>query len=127
MKKKVKFKFVKVIPDSLDEGTVYITIHYNTAIHKCVCGCGNEVGTPLSSNDWELSYNGESISLYPSIGNWSFECQSHYWIRNSKVVWAEKWSKNQIEENRKKDIVKKEEDFKRAPSRQTFWSKIFKH
>jgi hypothetical protein len=108
MKQEVKFKFVKSVPDSLDEGTIYITTHYNTAIHKCMCGCGNEVVTPLSPNDWHFCYNGESISLSPSIGNWSFECQSHYWIDSGQVVWAQSWSKHRIEKNRKADILSRE-------------------
>lgn len=105
MRQEVKFKFVVTMPDSIDEGTVYITTHYNTAIHKCMCGCGNEVVTPLSPNDWHFCYNGESISLSPSIGNWSFECQSHYWIESGQVVWAQSWSKHRIEKNRKADIL----------------------
>jgi hypothetical protein len=35
-----------------------------------------------------LAFDGESISLYPSIGNWNFACQSHYWIRRNEVRWA---------------------------------------
>lgn len=94
------FKFVKTIPDLIEERVVYITTYYNTAVHKCMCGCGNEVVTPLSPSDWELNYNGESISLHPSIGNWSFDCQSHYWVRNNEIVWAEKWSKERIDNSR---------------------------
>lgn len=78
-------------------------MEYGTAIHKCVCGCGNEVVTPFSPTDWELSYNGESVSLSPSIGNWSFECQSHYWIVENKIMHASKWNKYEIEHNRKID------------------------
>lgn len=54
----------------------------------------------LNPKDWKLTYDGETVSLHPSIGNWSFNCQSHYWIRHSKVVWSEKWSKKKIEFNR---------------------------
>ncbi|WP_394706442.1 DUF6527 family protein [Draconibacterium orientale] len=104
MRQEVKFKFVKTVPDSLDEGTVYITTHYNTAIHKCMCGCGNEVVTPFSPNDWSLCYDGESISLSPSIGNWSFECQSHYWIESNTVIWDKRWSSHRIERNRNADL-----------------------
>jgi Family of unknown function (DUF6527) len=34
-------------------------------------------------------FDGRSISLDPSIGNWGFQCRSHYWIKNNRVVWAE--------------------------------------
>jgi hypothetical protein len=41
------------------------------------------------------------VSLDPSIGNWSFPCRSHYWIRNNKVRWAENWSQARIDANLK--------------------------
>ena len=96
-------KFVQNIPEHLDDGVIYVSIEYATVIHKCCCGCGNEVVTPFSPTDWELIFNGEAISLYPSIGNWNFKCQSHYWITNDAVEWAPKWSKRQIEEGNKRD------------------------
>lgn len=93
----LQHKFVKNIPDNIEEGVVYVSIDYSTAIHKCCCGCRNEVVTPLSPTDWQLIFDGESVSLYPSIGNWNFNCQSHYWITRNKIKWAPKWSKEQIQ------------------------------
>ncbi|RKD92522.1 DUF6527 family protein [Mangrovibacterium diazotrophicum] len=127
MKKNVTFKFVKTIPDSLDSGIVYITTYYNTAVHKCMCGCGNEVVTPLSPSDWELTYNGEQISLYPSIGNWSFECQSHYWIKNNKVIWAEKWSKRQIKARRRKQSRERSSKSCTKSKPVLFWNKLISY
>jgi len=124
MRKKAIFKFVETIPDLIEESVVYITIHYNTAVHKCMCGCGNEVVTPISPNDWELIYNGNSISLYPSIGNWSFECQSHYWIRRNEVVWAKKWSKNHIDYNRRLGKFSRGDLNKSGTTRKSFWKKL---
>ena len=121
----MKYKFVKTIPDLIEESVVYITTHYNTAVHKCMCGCGNEVVTPISPNDWELNYNGESISIYPSIGNWRFECQSHYWIRGSEVIWAEKWSKNRINFNRRLDKINREVEVKLTSTKKSFWKQMF--
>lgn len=95
-------KFVSLIPEKIEAGILYISIEFKTAIHLCACGCGNEVVTPLSPSDWELIFDGESVSLYPSIGNWSLPCQSHYWIRKGGIKWAPTWSRTQIEENRKK-------------------------
>ncbi len=100
---KLSHKFVKNIPEHIQNGIIYISIDYSTVIHKCCCGCGNEVVTPISPDDWKLIFDGETISLDPSIGNWSFACQSHYWITNNEVEWAPKWTKKQIEYNRKKD------------------------
>jgi hypothetical protein len=94
--KNLKFEFVEYIPKKLREGTIYISISFTTAIHKCCCGCGNEVVTPLSPSGWRLIFDGESISLDPSIGNWNFPCKSHYWIRNNKVIWVPKQSEKEI-------------------------------
>lgn len=99
----LQHKFVSSIPDQIDELTLYITVEYRTAIHKCVCGCGNEVITPFSPTDWELSFNGDSVSLSPSIGNWNFKCQSHYWIVKNKIIHSSKWDKDEIVSNRKFD------------------------
>ncbi len=101
---KIKHKFVQYIPDIVEDKTLYISIEFGTAVHKCMCGCGNEVVTPLSPTDWEIIYNGETVSLYPSIGNWSFPCESHYWITRNKVRFAEKWPFKKIKANPKKRI-----------------------
>ena len=89
-------KFIEFVPTELENDVLYISIDYCTAIHKCCCGCGKEVVTPISPTGWKITFDGESISLYPSIGNWSFPCQSHYWIKNDKIVWATKWSQDEI-------------------------------
>ena len=109
---KLTHKFVKNIPEKLENGVIYISAEYSTAIHKCCCGCGNEVVTPFSPTDWKLIFDGKSISLYPSIGNWNFECQSHYWIIENEVEWGLRWSKKQIERGRWKDELNKRKYFK---------------
>jgi len=96
-------EFVKTIPSDLEERTLYVSVDYATVVHKCCCGCGREVVTPLNPTDWALIYDGASISLRPSIGNWSFDCQSHYWISKSKVIWAKRWSRNRIAAGRMHD------------------------
>lgn len=73
----------------------------------CVCGCGNEVVTPLSPNGWQLMFDGKTVSLYPSIGNWNFECKSHYWIRRNMIVHAKEWKKEEVEFGREKEIKRK--------------------
>jgi hypothetical protein len=78
------------MPDVLESGMLYISVTYCTAIHLCVYGCGNKVVTPLSPTDWELTFNGKAVSLSPSIGNWSFPCQSHYFIKQNQVKYARK-------------------------------------
>ena len=110
---KLLHKFVKNVPEKLEDGTIYISIDYATAIHKCCCGCGREVVTPFSPTDWRLIFDGRTISLRPSIGNWNFPCQSHYWITNNEVQWARKWTKEEIERGRNEDIENKEKYYKK--------------
>lgn len=110
----LKHEFVEYIPDELQDGTLYVSMPFATVAHKCCCGCGNEVVTPLSPTDWKLIFDGKSISLDPSIGNWSFACRSHYWIRDGKVRWAGMWSKEEIDAGRAKDRLAKEMYFKNA-------------
>jgi hypothetical protein len=101
-------EFVHFIPEQLDDGVVYVTLEYATAVHRCCCGCGSQVVTPLAPDEWKLIFDGETISFDPSIGNWSFPCQSHYWVRRNKVVWAGQWTKEQIGAGRARDQALKE-------------------
>lgn len=78
-------QFVEFIPDQLDDGVLYVSMPYGIVAHKCCCGCGNKVVTPLTPTDWQLVYDGQSVSLDPSIGNWSLPCRSHYWIDHGRV------------------------------------------
>ena len=96
-------KFVEFIPRELELNTIYVSIPFATAIHSCACGCGTRVVTPLSPADWRLIFDGRTISLEPSIGNWQFPCRSHYWIRHNRVVWSDDWSDEEIAEVRDRD------------------------
>ena len=88
--------FVEFVPEELAEGHLYVSLAYGTVVHLCCCGCGEQVVPPLTPKDWQLTYDGESVSLSPSIGNWSFACRSHYWIRRGRVVWARKWTDREV-------------------------------
>jgi Family of unknown function (DUF6527) len=101
-------EFVDFIPGELKDGTIYVSVAYATAAHKCCCGCGREVVTPLSPTDWKLIFDGESVSLEPSIGSWNFPCQSHYWIERNRVRWARRWSEKEIKAGRERDSLAKE-------------------
>ena len=101
--KTLRHEFVKFIPDAIEEGKIYVSIDYATAVHKCACGCEKEVVTPLSPTDWKLIFDGKTVSLDPSIGNWGFMCRSHYWVRNDRAIWAEGWSHARVDANRAHD------------------------
>lgn len=103
MRTSITHRFVEFVPDVLEEGVLYVSLEYATAVHRCFCGCGKEVVTPISPTDWLLSYDGESVSLDPSIGNWSFPCRAHYWIRKNKVHWYGDMPQGLIDAGRRRD------------------------
>lgn len=116
----ISFIFVDSIPSHLDNDTLYISMSYATAIHKCCCGCGQEVVTPFSPTDWELIYDGVSVSLFPSIGNWSFRCQSHYWIENNNVKWTKQWHPPYVQAGRIYDRQAKDAFYKEQAGNQSY-------
>lgn len=98
-------EFMENVPHDTQDGVLYISIRYSLAIHRCCCGCGKEVTTKLSPSRWTLKYDGETVSLWPSIGNWDFPCKSHYWIERNKIHWVGRFSDKQIEEVRESDLA----------------------
>lgn len=114
--KKISHRFVDAIPEHIEEGVLYLAMDYATAIHKCACGCGREVVTPFSPTDWKMGYDGVSVSLSPSIGNWSFPCRSHYWIKHSNIRWAGDMTNEQISAGRQQDRRSKDRYFNTTES-----------
>jgi hypothetical protein len=104
-------EFVDLIPEAKVPGTLYVSIEYATAVHLCCCGCGEKVVTPLSPTDWRVTYDGENASLYPSVGNWSLPCRSHYWVDRGRVVWAPTWSHRRIEAGRRQSAKQHDRRF----------------
>lgn len=104
-------EFVGFIPAELQEGILYVSVQYAIAVHKCACGCGNKVVTPISPVDWQLLFDGESVSLTPSIGNWQFPCRSHYWIKSNKVRWAKAWTPEEVAAGKQREAREYERYF----------------
>jgi hypothetical protein len=100
-------EFVEYVPEQLNDGVLYVSMSFAVASHRCACGCGREVVTPLSPTDWQLLFDGEGVSLQPSIGNWNFPCRSHYWIRRGAVQWATDMPQSAIEQGRVRDRLAK--------------------
>lgn len=105
--------FVKIIPRELRAGALYISMEYGTVVHSCCCGCGEEVVTPLTPTDWRIEYDGESITLRPSVGSWTLPCRSHYVIRANKVIACGDWDEKQIEVERARDAMAKRDFYER--------------
>ena len=105
--------FVDSVPRQLVEGYLYVSLRYRTVTHLCACGCGVEVNTPLHPTGWEITFDGVTVSLSPSVGNWGEECRSHYLIEKNIVRWSRSWSRAEIRDERamrRRDIEKYYDD-----------------
>jgi hypothetical protein len=111
--REIAFEFVDTVPPAREEGKLYISIKYRTAIHSCFCGCGMKVVTPIRATGWRFTYDGDTVTLYPSIGNWSFRCRSHYWIEKSRAIPAGDMPQARIEAGRQHDSAFKDAYFSR--------------
>jgi len=100
-------RFVKTVPRQLEPGVLYVSVEYGTVVHACYCGCGQEVVTPLTPTDWRMTYDGETVSLWPSVGNWNLPCRSHYVIDRNLVVEQGAWSQARIEAEYRRDKAAK--------------------
>jgi hypothetical protein len=96
MMRSLQHHFVQFLPETLEPGILYISLEFVTASHLCCCGCGEEVVTPFSPVSWKMTFDGETVSLWPSIGNWNLRCRSHYVIDRGRVVTAGPWSNQQV-------------------------------
>lgn len=106
-------KFVDHAPTPLQAGVLYISIPYSMVLHLCPCGCGKEVATKLSPVRYSMTYDGDTVSLSPSIGNFQFDCRSHYFIERNKVLWANDWSDDRIKSAKKADAKEVEAYYKK--------------
>ena len=104
--------FVAAIPSRLSSGVLYVAMKYGTAAHLCCCGCGAEIVTPLTPTDWSMTFDGETVSLSPSIGNWNLPCRSHYWIHRSRVTRAGDMPQALIDAGRRRDRRAKDAYFR---------------
>lgn len=84
--KKVEIEpvFTEFIPESLEQGKIYISEEYKTSAHLCLCGCNNEVVLPFGNpHFWSMAKTEKGVSFTPSVGTYNLPCQSHYIITNN--------------------------------------------
>lgn len=99
----LEHRFVRNAPRELQPGVLYISMEYATAMHSCCCGCGERVVTPFTPTDWRMTFDGETVTLHPSVGNWNQECRSHYVIERNRVIECGQWSAARVEAERRRD------------------------
>lgn len=85
---KIVPNFVEYMPPALAPGVLYISMEHRVTKHLCACGCGQVVVLPLHPGQWALTFDGETITMSPSVGNVGQSCRSHYFIRAGRIVWS---------------------------------------
>ena len=101
---KFKVEFVDKVPLNLKNGILYVCLSCNVIVHRCACGCGEKTVTPIDKKyGWIMKYDGQSITLRPSIGNFNIPFRSHYYITDNNVEWLE----NYQQKNNKKCIFER--------------------
>lgn len=88
-KVEVTTKFITTVPDFLEQNVIYISERHHTAIHLCLCGCGNKSVTPFRRNfgskefGWSIAIaKGYGVTIMPSILNTNCPNRTHYIITN---------------------------------------------
>lgn len=54
-----------------------------------------------------MTYDGKTVSLHPSVGNWSFPCRSHYWIDRNEIRWSHAFDDAEIRRVRKTNKIRR--------------------
>lgn len=104
---RLKTVFLAELPETLEDGILYVSRECCVALHNCACGCGEEVSTPLVPTEFELTMHDDGPSIWPSIGNHDFACASHYIVHRGAIVWEGKMSRAAIEAGRQRDRLLK--------------------
>jgi hypothetical protein len=126
---KVALECVHYMPTELQPGILYVSEEFGIAIHLCACGCGTKVKTPLAPTEWSVTVTKRGPTLQPSVGNWQEACQSHYLITRGEIVWAEKWTPEQIAAGRRNEEQRRRAyyrslDRERAWLPQRIWRRV---
>jgi len=78
--------FVEIIPDTLKQDLIYISREYGTAVHLCLCGCGNLAVMPLNpkfDSSWNMTEKDGKVSFSTSILNTNCPNMYHYIITDN--------------------------------------------
>lgn len=102
-------KFVERVPSKIEEGVIYISTSVNTAVHLCPCGCKTEIVTPIDPSEWNFTYDGETISLHPSVGVWGAKCKTHYWIKRNHIERSRTYTNREIKKVRTQESIENQE------------------
>jgi hypothetical protein len=81
--------FVDSAPPVLEPAVLYVSVKYRAIVHLCLCGCNEKVFLNLDADpdSWSFTFDGRTISVHDSVGNFGIPCRSHYIVRNNRVIW----------------------------------------
>ena len=96
-------EFVELMPAIIEPGYLYISMEYRITAHSCACGCGEKITLTLHPAQWSLLFDGEHVSLRPSVGNAGTPCRSHYYITRNEIDWYEPLTDESIEVGKSRD------------------------
>ena len=87
----LKTEHLETMPSVKAPGILYVSQRFQLAIHLCACGCGGEAVTPLRSESeaipgWTYKEEDQGPTLHPSIGHQQWDCGSHYFVQNGKII-----------------------------------------
>lgn len=119
-----QIEWVEDMPERMEVATLYISVKHRLTEHLCACGCGTEVSLPLGRSEWRLIYDGDSVSVWPSVGNWRLRCKSHYVIQESETLWCNQWSDERILAGREKDRKQKLLDIRRKNTSRSWFGRF---
>lgn len=120
----ITFQPVEFMPRQLEPGVLYVSRKYGTAAHLCACGCGAKIRTPLGPTEWAIEQTSHGLSVWPSIGNWQQACQSHYIIRNGRIVWCDTWTPEQILAGRQEEEARRHAYYDALYAPRGFWANL---
>lgn len=120
--------FVETIPvesTKIKGGTLYVSMKFDTIVHRCPCGCGSLVEVTLHPATRSLTYDGQYLTIKPSIGV-KLPCRSHYSIIRNEVVWSDpipRWAGWWYDRGRKESMGRYEDGLEvnalRGPGRRS--------
>jgi hypothetical protein len=79
------------IPKLMKPGVVYHDTEFELAELLCPCGCGHRI-TLLVPDGHQISVDGTTPSVSPSIAVCDAPCGSHFFIREGEVDWLAAFS-----------------------------------
>ena len=70
-------QFVHYIPADLAEGILYVSLTYNTAVHRCACGCGEQGRHPHHPSRLAALLRRRGSITHPVDRELGLPCRSH--------------------------------------------------